>query len=208
MRSILLVVALISVALLLAGCESMRRPTLYLSHFDLKEPQVSDFDVCASSGCEETSNLAYTPAEWVSIRSIFEPAPHTAAEERQRIEIAVAAMEGINGAKNDTAGDAPRNRRHLGTGSQLDCIAEAANTTVALLLFEQEGLLRHHRVGYPQHRGFLRLRLPHNTASIYEKDTGAHYTVDSWFFKNGEPPVCVPVDVWKAGYDPEDEPPG
>jgi hypothetical protein len=34
--------------------------------------------------------------------------------------------------------------------------------------------------------------------------TGDHYTVDSWFFKNGEPPVCVPVSEWKAGYDPND----
>lgn len=204
MRSIPFAVALSSIALLFIGCESTRRPELYLSHFDLKQPQVADFEVCASSGCRQTSNLGYTTAEWDSIRSVFEPTPVTAADERERIKIAVAAMERINGAKNNTAGDAPRNRRHLGTGSQLDCIAEAANTTVALLLFKKEGLLPHHEVGYPQHRGFMRLRLPHNTASIYEKETGAHYTVDSWFFKNGEPPVCVPVNVWKAGYDPED----
>lgn len=191
-------------AFLLAGCETARRPSTYLSHFNLKAPQVTDFEVCASSGCRETSKLHYTEGEWQGIRAIFEPAPVTAAVERERIQIAIAAVEQIIGAKNNTAGDAPRNRRHLGTGPQLDCIAEAANTTVALLLFEREGLLRFHRVGYPQHRGFLRLRLPHNTASIYENETGAHYAVDSWFFKNGEPPVCVPVDEWKAGYDPED----
>jgi hypothetical protein len=191
-------------ALLLAGCESARRPGTYLSHFNLKTPQIDDFDVCASSGCREISNLRYTEGEWGSIRAVFEPAPGTAAEERERIRIALAAMEQIIGAKNNTAGDAPRNRRHLGTGPQLDCIAEAANSTVALLLLDREDLLRFHRVGYPQHRGFLRLRFPHNTASIYEKENDAHYAVDSWFFKNGDPPVCVPVDEWKAGYDPED----
>jgi hypothetical protein len=193
-----------TIALLLTGCESTRRPALYLSHFDLKQPQVNDFEVCASSGCRDVSPLGYTDSEWQSIRSIFEPVPTSAAEERERIKIAVAAMEQIIGVKNGTSGDAPRNRRSEGTGSQLDCIAEAANTTVALLLFQQEGLLQFHLVGYPQHRGFLRGRLPHNTASIYEKSTNAHYTVDSWFFKNGEPPVCVPVSDWKAGYDPED----
>ncbi len=188
---------------LLTSCASTRRPALYLSHFDLKQPAVDDFEVCNSSGCRTVSKLSYTPNEWQSIRAVFAPAPSTAAEERERIKIAIAATEQIIGTKNGTSGDAPRNRRNLGTGTQLDCIAEATNTTVALLLLEKEGLLKFHHVGYPQHRGFLRLRLPHNTAAIYENETDAHYTVDSWFFKNGEPPVCVPVKDWKAGYDPE-----
>ncbi|MGZ0655996.1 hypothetical protein ACWPKO_09825 [Coraliomargarita sp. W4R53] len=192
------------ITLLFTGCETARRPSTYLSHFDLKQPQVNDFEICSSAGCRNTSELGYTTNEWQSILAIFQPTPTTAAEERERIKIAVAAMEQINGLKNGTSGDAPRNRRSEGTGAQLDCIAEAANSTVALMLFDQEGLLKYHSVGYPQHRGFFRLRLPHNTASIYEKSTGAHYTVDSWFYKNGEPPVCVPVNEWKAGYDPED----
>ncbi len=204
MHAITCALAPLSLALLLIGCESTRRPALYLSHFNLKTPQVADFEVCASAGCRNLSQLAYTPAEWQSIRSVFEPTPTTAADERERIKIAVAAMEQIIGTKNNTSGDARRNKRSEGTGSQLDCIAEAANTTVALMLFDREGLLKFHRVGYPQHRGFFRGRLPHNTASIYENASGAHYAVDSWFFKNGEPPVCVPVSEWKAGYDPED----
>lgn len=204
MQTPLFILATLACIALLTGCESTRRPELYLSHFNLQQPAVDDFELCASSGCRTISQLGYTPSEWHSIRSVFAPAPTSAANERERIKIAVAAMEQINGAKNGTSGDAPKNNRKLGTGAQLDCIAEAANTTIALMLFEQEGLLKFHTVGYPQHRGFLRLRLPHNTASIYEIETGAHYTVDSWFYKNGEPPICVPVDVWKAGYDPED----
>ncbi len=199
-RALLILIALAA----LTGCESSRRPSLYLTHFNLKQPKVDDFEVCASAGCREISPLSYSPNEWESIRSIFEPAPTDAAGERERIQIAIAAMEQIIGQKNGTSGDAPRNNRALGTGAQLDCIAEAANTTVALMLLDQEGLLQHHRIGYPQHRGFFQLRLPHNTASIYEKATGAHYTVDSWFYKNGEPPVCVLVSDWRAGFDPED----
>jgi hypothetical protein len=201
----LLVCALCSLALVVfTGCESTRQPSLYLSHFDLKPPAVNDFEVCASAGCRKKSSIGYTPNEWQSIRSVFEPAPASAAEERERIQTAIAAIEQIIGVKNGTSGDAPRNDRELGTGAQLDCIAEAANTTVALLLFDQEGLLKFHRVGYPQHRGFFQLRLPHNAASIYENETNAHYVVDSWFYRNGEPPVCVPVNEWRAGYDPED----
>lgn len=197
-------VFLFLLSFLLLGCESTRRPELYLSHFDLKVPATDDFEVCQSAGCRNVSALGYTESEWAGIRGIFEPAPTTPASERERIQIAVAAMEQIIGVKNGTSGDAPKNDRHLGTGNQLDCIAEAANTTVALMLLDKEGLLHHHRLGYPQHRGFLQGRLPHNTASIYELDSGDHYTVDSWFFKNGEPPVCVPVKTWRAGYDPND----
>jgi hypothetical protein len=190
--------------ILLTGCQSSRRPSLYLSHFELKQPTVDDFDLCASAGCRNLSRLSYSEQEWQSILAIFEPAPSSAADERERIKIAIAAMEQINGAKNGTSGDAPRNRREQGTGAQLDCIAETANTTVGLLLLDQAGMLNYHTVGYPQHRGFFQLRLPHNTASIYETATGAHYTVDSWFYKNGEAPVCVPVEDWRAGYAPED----
>jgi hypothetical protein len=188
-----------------SGCQSANLPSTYLSHFDLAQPEVDDFEICASAGCRKISRLAYSDQEWQSILSVFDPAPNSALDERERIKIAVAAMEQINGAKNGTTGDAPRNRRSEGTGTQLDCIAETANTTVALILLDQAGLLQFHRLSYPQHRGFLQLRLPHNTAAIYEKATGAHYTVDSWFYKNGEPAVCVPVDEWRAGYDPEDE---
>ena len=186
------------------ACSSSRNPQLYLSYFDIKQPQVSDFEVCVSSGCRKLSQLAYNSNEWESICAIFKSAPTNPVDERKRIMIAIAKMEQMVGSKNGTSGDAARNHRPRGVGKQLDCLAEAANTTVALLLFEKENLLRYHTVGHPQHRGFLHGQMPHNAASIYENATGDHYVVDSWFFKNGELPICVPVKEWKAGYDPED----
>ncbi len=189
-------------ALLMSGCSTTRNPKLYLSHFQLQPPTVNDFEVCSSAGCRDISRLAYTPTEWQSIRALFEPAPTTPAEERQRLMLAIAAMETIIGYKNGTSADNMKNDRRVVTGPQLDCIAEAANTTVALILLDQEGLIQHHRVGYPQHRGFLQLRLPHNTATLFDNQTGQHYALDSWFYANGELPICVPVSVWKAGYDP------
>lgn len=189
------------------GCASLRQPNTYISNLGLnKKPTISDFDVCDSAGCRSVTGLSYTPKEWQSITALFEPKAKSAAEERERINIAIGAMETIIGQKNGTLGDAPRNKRHLGTGKQIDCIAEAANTTVALLLLEQNGLLRYHRIGYPQHRGFTRLRYPHNTASVVELETGAGYVIDSWFFAGGEPAICVPTDLWKAGYDPDKDP--
>ncbi|MFP4068704.1 MAG: hypothetical protein ACLFVC_00855 [Opitutales bacterium] len=189
--------------LLLAGCASQRDPADYLSYQSLDTtPAPDDFTVCASAGCRKTSRLAYSDSEWDSIAAVFDPPPATAAEERDRIAVAVAAMETYIGAKNGTHADRPMNRRNGLHQGQLDCIAEAANTTVALTLLHREGLLRHHRVGFPAHRGFAQLRLPHNTATVYELDGGERYAVDSWFFANGEKPVCVPVAAWTAGYSP------
>lgn len=95
-------------AVAFTGCESTRRPALYLSHFDLKQPSVRDFEIFQSAGCRKVSALGYTESEWSGIRGIFEPAPITPEAELERIKIAVAAMEQINGAKNGTSGDAPK----------------------------------------------------------------------------------------------------
>jgi len=194
---------LAALALLFVSCATHRPPGHYLSYQGVDtSPTIDDFEVCRSSGCRKTSRLSYTEAEWRSIASLFEPAPATPAEERERIVVAIAAMEDLVGAKNGTRTDRPMNKRGGRHEGQLDCIAEAANTTVGLLLLAREGLLRHHTVGFPVHRGFLQLKLPHNTATIHEKTTGDRYTVDSWFLANGEAPATVPVDAWRTSYSP------
>lgn len=196
-------IATLLAAMAFIGCASIRQPNTYISNLGLNSrPVLSDFDVCDSAGCQSITGLSYTSLEWRSIAAIFEPEPENAAAERECINIAIGAMERIIGAKNDTLGDAKKNKRHLGTGKQIDCIAEAANTTVALLLLKQNGLLHFHNVGYPRHRGFTRLRFPHNTASVIEIQSGENYVIDSWFFAGGEPAISVHVDEWKAGYDP------
>lgn len=199
---VLLFASLLLLSWALSGCGTTRAPQRYLSHFDLKQPQIDDFETCASIGCRKRSQLAYSEAQWQSLQAIFQPPASSAAEERQRLLLAIAAMETIIGAKNGTSVDQAKNQRNGHTSRQLDCIAETANTTVALLLLEQAELIRFHRVSYPQHRGFANLCFPHNTAVVCELESGAHFAIDSWFFANGEPPICVPVEQWKAGYAP------
>ena len=200
-RALPIALVYIFAVLFFSGCAS-RTPQTYLSYYQIQAPHVDDFVACKSSGCRKKSWLAYSAEEWRSIRSIFEPATSNATEERERIRIAIAMMEQIIGPKNGTAHDNPRNQVIGSRGNQLDCIAEATNTTIGLLLLEKEGLLRFHTTGYPQHRGFTRLMLPHNTASIIELSNNTHYVVDSWFHAGGEMPEIVTVDRWKAGYRP------
>ncbi|MEZ7843383.1 MAG: hypothetical protein QMB33_04755 [Opitutales bacterium] len=205
MRRLQLTVLLIGIVFV-AGCSTLtRNPQFYLSYYELKSPEISDFETCASAGCRQLSRLSYSEPEWQSIRAIFEPAQQNAAEERERLLVAVAAIETLVGEKNGTSSDFAKNQRKGSQGPQLDCIAEAANTTVALLLLQQDGLIRYHRVSHPQHRGFARLQYPHNSAAIIEIANNAHYAIDSWFFANGEQPICVSVAEWKAGFRPQNE---
>lgn len=185
----------------------MHRPTTYISNLGLSSrPSVEDFEFCDSAGCRTISRLSFSSTEWSFVEALFSPKPQSPEEERDRISLAIGLIETLVGEKNDTLGDAPKNKRKLGTGKQLDCIAEAANTTVALLLLEQKDLLRYHRVGFPQHRGFIQLRFPHNSASIFELESGDNYVIDSWFFAGGEPAVSLPVAKWRSGYDPYEDP--
>ncbi|MEM7792178.1 MAG: hypothetical protein AAF546_12310 [Verrucomicrobiota bacterium] len=189
---------LVTSCMLVSGCFSMS-PEKYLRHYDIRPPAVDDFETCASVGCKRRSNLSYTQEEWQRISALFIPEATNAALEREQIRLAIALMEQINGQKNNTHSDNPRNQLLGANGSQLDCIAETVNTTVGLIIMRQEGLIRFHEIGHPEHRGFAQFKLPHNTATVIERETGIGYAIDSWIRANGELPEVSLVDEWKAG---------
>lgn len=193
---------------LLAGCQtlSQRHPDQYLSRYGVPEPTRDAFHTCARTNCNRQSALAYQPHEWSQIEALFSDRSRSAAEERQAVRQAVALMETFVGSKNNTAGDLGRNKGWFAGSPQLDCVAETINTTVALLLLEQNQLLAHHSVAYPRHRGFLDLTGPHYTAVLLDRRAQQDYVVDSWFFDNGQLPVVVTAQEWQAGYDPDDTP--
>ena len=75
------------------------------------------------------------------------------------------------GGKPDGPGSPPQ---MSGVYGQMDCLDETANTTSLLLVLQDQGLLTHHVVEYPESRGFfLDGRYPHFTAVIAEKRTGS-----------------------------------
>ena len=189
------------------GCQLVKpqSPDQFLNRYAVPEPSPEAFISCKKFGCEDKSSLAYTATEWSSIRELFNEPSRSPEEERQAIRQAVALMESFVGAKNNTAGDVARNAGWFVGTPQLDCVAETINTTVALLLLEQNQLLQHHSVGYPRHRGILDLTGPHYSAVLTDNSSQQSYVVDSWFFANGQLPVVVSAEKWQKGYDPEDD---
>ena len=193
--------------LILQACQSLseRAPESYIASYQEYPPKVEQFQVCHDVGCENRTLVSLKQADWEKLKGYFQPAAISAKAEREQIRNAVALFEEIVGPLAKTQNDMSRNQSGpRWTDRQLDCVAETINTTTYLLLFQQQGWLRWHTVGFPQHRGFFDLLGPHNTAVIVEKTNGQRYVVDSWFHKNGELPEIVTSEQWAAGYDPDD----
>jgi hypothetical protein len=84
---------------------------------------------------------------------------------------------------------------------RLDCIAESLNTTAWLILLDQHGLLRWHRVVERAYRAPLLDQ--HWAARIEEVATGEYYVVDSWPQYNGLPALIQTLEDWRPIMPPE-----
>ena len=165
------------------------------------DPVVSDFVVCHGSNCHVRTETGLTDEEWSKVAAIFDPPAETAEDERERIARAIGLIERYVGPKTNTQSDVGRNRPVSDQSTQLDCIDESVNTTTYLRMIDADGLLHWHSVGLPAHREAEFLDL-HNTAVIVVREDGEAWAVDSWFGPNGVPADVVPLEIWRAGWQP------
>ena len=151
---------------------------------------------CYDYGCKTRTTIEIGDADWYRIRSFFEPAPATPADERQAMSWAIGVIEQAAGRQTPTWQDRGKNPVDVEMEGQLDCVDESTNTDNFLRLLEQEGLLRWHRVVEIAHRlGFID---QHYSAQVEEIATGRRYVIDSWFLDNGQPAFVQDIDEWKS----------
>jgi hypothetical protein len=153
------------------------------------------FEVCYGFGCRASELFQPTGIEWQAVTDVFEPTPSTAAEERDRIRIAVALLETISGRHTRLHEDVAGNYPGFESDYQTDCVDESTNTTAYLRSLEDAGLLRFHRVEARRLRNYL-LFFPHWTAVIEDLGDGRQYAVDSWYRDNGEAPYVQAIEDW------------
>jgi len=180
--------------LLFAACASadpMADPRL------IHDPDPRRFSFCHGGSCDRVQEVGLDAGQWRRITETFGSAAPDAHAERAAIARTIARFEQIVGELTDTTDDRAENGLGNAWWTQLDCIDESVNTTTYLRLLAGAGLLRWHAVDAPQSRGWFLFGWPHSTAVIRERAGGALWAVDSWFFDNGEPPVIVPITVWK-----------
>lgn len=204
---------LIAVTVALGACAAAPAPGEphpyedYLNHKELQLPNPDRFQHCSAYGCAIKQQVSLTKTEWTRIAAPFKGV-RSAAAERKAISKAIGEMEKIVGAKTATQTDVAGTFDKTGRG-QLDCVDESTNTTITLAMMEDKKLLKFHRVSAPLARTLATtlgngILWPHQTAVIYQNDTGISYAVDSWFRDNGSPADIVVTSDWVYGWSPTD----
>ncbi|MFK7794371.1 MAG: hypothetical protein AB8B89_03405 [Gammaproteobacteria bacterium] len=147
--------------------------------------------------------------EWNEATSVLIKKPLFAKMERAILSEVVSRIEVLMGRVTNTQYDIGGTFRAKTLENinsvQLDCVDEAFNMYVFLNLLNNQHKLHWHNVSEIVHRGWLLDGLyPHTALSIVELETSDRFVIDSWFHDNGRPPELVPLQVWKAGWTPED----
>jgi len=192
---IFIVVLLINVSVLLKA-ETFVRDDI------ITDPTPLKFNICHGGTCENISNVSLKEQQWQQIRNIFKD-KRSPQHERQQIKIAIAKLEKFVGRQTDTYNDKAENRTDDELHHYMDCIDESTNTTLYLMMIQNDALLRWHTYQDRGNRGYFFNGWPHTTAVIKETGTGKRYAVDSWFRDNGLQPYIIPFEEWRNGWKPE-----
>ncbi len=171
----------------------------------ITNPDKGRFSICLNHSCDTVVTQSLSETEWSQIQEIFNQPATSARQERDKIALAIAILEQLVGIKTDTSGDKGKTLTGLLSDGQMDCIDESTNTTSYLRLLISNGLIRWHSVEDRRSRYPSLFSWPHTTAVIRDMQSKRLYAVDSWFYDNGQPPVIIPLDVWKAGWDTDND---
>lgn len=165
---------------------------------DLTPPSRDQVVVCHGFGCKFRSPVGLTAADHKALAGIMAAGRASAEAERKAVAQAGLWFDRRLGATIGTANHiAKANWRVAGDARQFDCIDTSRNLTSLLLVVDELGLLRHHRVAAPVARGMLfDGRPPHATAVLTERSGGRQFSVDAWTRPYGQPPEIMPLDQW------------
>lgn len=181
--------------------DNMQELTASINHPFIGFPTPDNYAICHNHTCSKTAFIHLSDSQWSTIMALFDPLAKNAEQEREYIKQAIVLLENMTGEQAGTSGDRAENYVVNGVNGQLDCIDEATNTTVYLRMLSEANLLLFHQQASRISRGGL--LSPHNTTTIIETASNTRFAVDSWFDDNGQPPVIIPLTLWKSGWTPK-----
>jgi hypothetical protein len=150
--------------------------------------------VCYHFGCNTKEVVGINDEEWRQVADWFARPAESAGEERVRIKKAVGWLEVIVGRYTPIHLDLGQDElTETGLG-QMDCIDEEKNVTAFLQLFQNQGLLKFHRVVEPAYRRTAWDQ--HWAGQIEELRSGRRWVVDSWFQPYGFNPYIQEYEQW------------
>lgn len=172
---------------------------LYTS-LEISPPTADRMTVCYGFNCRRRMLLAFTETERKHLIGILAKGKASPLEERKAIQQAFVWFDHRVGQEVGTSKRvANADIRTLDAAHNFDCFDTTRNAQSLLLVFQEWGALRHHKVGNPRYRGNILLgQLPHNTAVIAERASGTQWSVDMWTVKFGQVPDVMTLEKWLA----------
>jgi len=156
--------------------------------------------LCYDYGCAKQLEVSISSeaSDWLA--RLFDDI-HDATMERSQIQQAVQALYWLSAQDSPIWHDKGGDRFDNNADGRMDCIDHSHNDLVFLQYLATQGWLHFHRVDDIVRRTRY-LVTQHFASYITELETGQQWVVDSWFNSFGEPPVVVPLALWKEGFSP------
>lgn len=150
--------------------------------------------VCYHFGCNTRDVVGISSDEWKQVANWFSEPAADAAGEREQIKQAAGWLEVIIGRYTPIHRDLGQDELTESGLGQMDCIDEEKNVTAFLHLFENQGLLKFHKVVEPAYRRTAWDQ--HWAGQIEEIENGERWVVDSWFQAYGFNPYIQKSEQW------------
>lgn len=176
--------------------------------YSSKSDWPGEFNLCHGFSCSEKSLVTLDEKQWNKVANVFKKPAKSPEKEREQITKAIAILEVESTKDARLQPDFGEANTFESDQAQMDCIDEAINTTHYLEFLDEAGLLKFHDAAPPIHRGFLvDGQWPHNSGAVKEKNSGAIYAIDSYYFDSGKGVTAVPIDTWLDEWRPANLPP-
>ena len=162
-------------------------------------PTAQRMTVCYGFVCRRREILDFTPGDRNALTQIMAAGRASAAAERAAVQKAVVWFDRRMGSILGTDRRVARADFRAGDDKHnFDCWDTTRNAASLLLVMQEWGLLRHHKVSDPRYRGNILVgQLPHNTAVIKETAAGGKsWVVDMWTTAFGQVPDVMTLDKW------------
>ncbi len=198
LRLAAVVAALVAGLLPAAAMELSRAQAQLWADVSTYPPRPGELTICYGFVCRRRYEYAFTPVDRAALGSILAAGRASAAAERAAVQKAVVWFDRHIGPILGTDRRVARaDFRFRDDAHNYDCWDTTRNVTGLLLILQDWGLLKHHKVGDPLYRGnALVLQTPHNTPILVDLATNARWTVDLWTRGYGQAPEVLPADEW------------
>lgn len=154
--------------------------------------------ICFNWSCARRQRMTFTPEDMALLRSHMGRCSGKNLRDRlQRVRIGIWQMERLaQKYQPSLINDLAINDFEAGANGRMDCVDNASNTTTYLHVLQDLRELVGWKVSSPKVRNLFNISAVHWTAVLIDTESGAPWSVDSWYRPNGHLPMVMPLQSW------------